>query len=503
MTLSTITRLSRRLDELRPTYDRLDNYYRGQQPGHNWMAPEVRASLGNRLPPLVVNWCRLVADAIEERLDVAGFRLSQDEPADRELWRIWQANGLDEVSQQAHLDALIYGCAFVVVWAGSDPRTPRITVESARQMVVDRSPLSGQITRALKRWTEDGYGHAVIYGPDTITRWRTEQKVVEGSDTYDIPTGGYTQVETIDNPLGVVPVACLVNRPRLLSANGETELSDIIPLTDAASKIMTDLLVTSEYAAAPRRWITGMDTGGSDAEAERVGAQVQQKWTDAPASKLWIAADPQTTFGQFPETTLEAFVAAVDTLTQQAAAVSGLPPAYFGIHGSEVASADAIRSSEATLVSKARRRQRAFGGAWEDVMRLAVLVRDGVQRPGMESLETIWRDPETRTVAQAADAAVKKLSVGVSREQVLEDLGYSPVQIERMTGTAVPVEATDAAAGDSVQTKAEALGVLIRAGVEAESAARLVGLAGIEFTGAVPVSLRLPESEADNLEQIA
>ena len=39
---------------------------------------------------------------------------------------------------------------------------------------------------------------------------------------------------------------------------------------------------------------------------------------------------------------------------------------------------------------------------------------------------------------QAADAAVKKLSVGVSREQVLEDLGYSPVQIERMTGTPVP-----------------------------------------------------------------
>jgi hypothetical protein len=177
-------------------------------------------------------------------------------------------------------------------------------------------------------------------------------------------------------------------------------------------------------------------TLGSEGAAERTSTEVQQKWIDAPASKLWIASDPATTFGQFPESTLEGFVAAIDTLTQQVAAVSGLPPSYLGIHGSEVASADAIRSSEATLVSKARRRQRAFGGAWEDAMRLAVLVRDGVQRPGMESLETIWRDPETRTVAQAADAAVKKLSVGVSREQVLEDLGYSPVQIERMTGGA-------------------------------------------------------------------
>ncbi len=165
---------------------------------------------------------------------------------------------------------------------------------------------------------------------------------------------------------------------------------------------------------------------------------MKHKWTEAPASKLWIAADPQTSFGQFPEAVLANYVAALDALTQQASAISGLPPAYFGIHGSEVASADAIRSSEATLVSKARRRQRSFGGSWEDAMRLAVLVRDGVQRPGMESLETIWRDPETRTVAQAADAAVKKLAVGVSREQILEDLGYSPVQIERITGTPVP-----------------------------------------------------------------
>lgn len=434
MSLNLLTRLGRKLDELRPTYDRLDLYYAGKQPGHHFMAPEVRASLGNRLPPMILNWPRLVVSAVEERLDLAGFRLSQDEPADRELWRIWQANRMDEVSQLAHLDALVHGSAYVVVWSSPDPKTPRITVESARQMYVERSHLTGEVRHALKRWTEDGYGHAVLYGPDEIQRWRTQDKLVEGSDTYEIPAGGWTRVETLDNPLGQVPVIGLVNRPRLLTPNGETELSDIIPITDAVSKVCTDMLVTSEYAAAPRRWITGMEVNGPDG-AERTSAEVKQKWTDAPSSKLWVAPDPNTTFGQFPEATLEGFVSAIDTLTQQASAISGLPPAYFGIHGSEVASADAIRSSEATLVSKARRRQRAFGGAWEDVMRLAVLVRDGVQTPGMESLETIWRDPETRTVAQAADAAVKKLSVGVSREQVLEDLGYSPVQIQRMTAT--------------------------------------------------------------------
>ena len=85
MTLSVITRLGRLLDEHRPHYDRLDTYYRGKQSAHHFMAPEVRASLGNRLPPLVLNWPRLVISALEERLDVDGFRLGRDEPADTEL----------------------------------------------------------------------------------------------------------------------------------------------------------------------------------------------------------------------------------------------------------------------------------------------------------------------------------------------------------------------------------------------------------------------------------
>ena len=176
--------------------------------------------------------------------------------------------------------------------------------------------MTGEITTALKRWSESGHGHAVVFGPEQITRWRTQNRIVEDSDTYEVPTGGWTQVEAIANPLGVVPVVPLGNRPRLLSPNGETELSDIIPLTDAVSKVCTDMLVTSKHAAAPRRWITGMDVANQD-EGERAAALVEAHWTDAPASKLWIAGAPETKFRQFPEATLDGFVAATDTLTQR------------------------------------------------------------------------------------------------------------------------------------------------------------------------------------------
>lgn len=51
-----------------------------------------------------------------------------------------------------------------------------------------------------------------------------------------------------------------------------------------------------------------------------------------------------------------------------------------------------------------------------------------------------------------------------------------------------------------MKAKADALGVLIRAGVAHEEVAVRVGLTGLEFTGAIPVSLRPPADEAVKLE---
>ncbi len=54
--------------------------------------------------------------------------------------------------------------------------------------------------------------------------------------------------------------------------------------------------------------------------------------------------------------------------------------------------------------------------------------------------------------------------------------------------------------GGVTKEQADALGVLIRSGVDPVDAAQRVGLGGVKFTGAVPVSLRLPESEAATVE---
>jgi hypothetical protein len=87
----------------------------------------------------------------------------------------------------------------------------------------------------------------------------------------------------------------------------------------------------------------------------------------------------------------------------------------------------------------------------------------------------------------------KRAGAGDRLQQLLD--------VAKTSGTAAPAEilptGEDSAA---LRQKFEALGVAIRAGVSPESAAAALGLPSLKFTGAVPVSLRLPESEADGLE---
>jgi hypothetical protein len=151
------------------------------------------------------------------------------------------------------------------------------------------------------------------------------------------------------------------------------------------------------------------------------------------AGRLWANESDTVKFGQFPEAQLSNFHDTINTLARLVSALTGLPPAFLGLATAQPPSADAIRASESRLVKRAERRQRAFGEAWERIMRLVLLVRDGELAPSARKLETVWRDAATPTFAQKADAVVKLHSAGLlPTEQAWEDLGYSVVQRNRM-----------------------------------------------------------------------
>jgi hypothetical protein len=92
-------------------------------------------------------------------------------------------------------------------------------------------------------------------------------------------------------------------------------------------------------------------------------------------------------------------------------------------------SGDAIKSAEAGLVAKVVERQRQYGRSFAEIIRL----RQAFKKQEPKSIETIWADPEFRTMGELTDAVIKQVAAGILPIKVArEDLGKSPSEIERM-----------------------------------------------------------------------
>lgn len=404
---------------------RADLYYEGEQP-LRYMAPALEAELGDRITQMVINWPRLGADAYENRLDVVGFRYAAaggqvDDELDETVMAGWQANDMDESSGQAHLESLVCGRSYAIVGAGdSADDAPLITVEHPTQAFALTDPRTRGVSAGVKRWRDEfDTDRATLYLP-AATRH------------YALGHGDWREVadQRDEHGLGVVPMVRLLNRGRMLKKLGVSEFADVIPIADAANKMATDMMISGEFHAMPRRWVFGM----SEEDFQDEDGNPLSTWEQI-AGRIWATdkAPGEVAAGQFPESDLAVFHNTIRMLAQVAAQMLALPPHYMSFTTDNPASADAIRSSEAQLVKRAERKQRTFGAAWKQVMRIWHRIDSGGWDPRLMRLQTVWRDAATPTKAQSADAAVKLNQQGiVPLRQTRIDLGYSPGEITAM-----------------------------------------------------------------------
>lgn len=409
MNTDVLTALLQKIDEPSARYADLDRYYAGLQP-LAFLSPEARKALGDRFGRLATNIPRLAVTSLAERLRVTGF-------TGADVWSDWLRNDLDQTSGISHREALLLGSSYVIVWADQFGR-PQVSIESATQVAVLTDPGSRRITAAVKRWNTATTTEATVFLPDQIIRLRAEQT---GATIH-----GFKTIETLDNPLGVVPVVRLKNGDRLLD-DGVSEIEDLKPLVDALNKVLVDMMTTSEFVGRPRRWATGIELE-EDEEGNAVNPIPE-------GNRAMIAEQAEAKFGQLESADLGGYESAVDVLLGQIMAVSALPAHYIGQLSDTPASADALRAAEASLTARAEARQATFGRAWEQVARLMVGVRDGVD-PEQVDVRVTWADAATRSIAQEADAVVKLFQAGLlPASYALKRLGYSDTEVTEIAAS--------------------------------------------------------------------
>lgn len=437
-----LTHLDAKLLRAQRELRRLDAYFQGLQP-LRFLAPEIRAEFGDRLSEVVINWPELVGEAYENRLDLTGFQMPGStsdgvdvDEADADLWGIWKDNDMVRQSQQAHLESVALGRSYAIIGARgaldegpADPdaipdpfeeatESPLITVEHPMQCITEDDPRTRNPVAGLKRWKDaDRVNRATLYLPGATQHYVWARKWV---------------LQDVDeHRLGVVPVVPLVNRQRMLHKHGRSEFESIIPIADAANKMATDMMVSGEFHAMPRRWVLGMDPKDfKDQDGNPISPFEQI------AGRIWgsRAKPSEAALGQFTESDLAVFHSTLRVLAQICAQLAALPPHYMGFTTDNPASADAIRSSEASLVKRVERKQTGFGSDWRRVMAIALLIRDGAAfDKRILRAETVWCDASTPTAAQVSDAAAKRKESGIATlRQARIDCGYSPQVIRRM-----------------------------------------------------------------------
>lgn len=472
--------------------------------------PHLRGMLETAL-----GWPGTAVDVPEERLDWLGWTSVDDD--DMGLGDVYVDNQLAVESSSAHLDTMITGTDFVTVGRGEESAgEPEVlvTVESSSSATAIWDYRLRRASAALSQ-TRDEHGAVVmetLFLPNKTVRFER-----------NLRTKRLDVVDVDDHNLDRVLMSRMVNRRRASDVEGRSEITRAVRYyTDAALRTLLGMEINREFYTAPQWYALnaypeqfGVDPESSKDDRIRAGwAVTMGRMNIVPPNE---DGEAETKIQQTTPSPPTPYIEQLKAYSQLLSAETGIPPTYLGFVTDNPASADSIRQHEYRLVKRAERRQKSFGLCWREVGYLALLVRDGAVDPdAFRRIDVKWLDASTPTQAAAADGALKLTSanilppdsrvtydrIGLSKqeqEQVTADKRRAALQTflsqpQAADGTGTQsVEASAAIEeADVMKAKADALGVLVRAGVDPADAARRVGLEGITFTGAIPVALRPP-----------
>lgn len=499
---NTLNHLLARLDEKQPRNVLRSSYYDGRRALRqiSQIVPPQYNNLG-----IVLGWCAKAVDLMARRCNLDGFSWPGGDLDSIGARQLWDANWLGVEIDQAIVSSLEHGIAYVVTTKGQPGEpTSLIQFRDATQAIGDWNERTRTLDNLLviTGYAADGeISGLVLYLPNL---------------TIEAVRDGGWQVTQQDHPWGV-PAEPLVYNSRLRRRTGSSRITrPAMSIQDQAVRELIRLEGHMDVFSYPEMWMLGAEPsvfknpdGSTKAPWQVMLGRIKGLPDDDEAEQ------PRADVKQFPAASPEPHLAALNAFSKLFARETNLPDTSVAI--TQVANPTSAESYDAAQWDLIAEAEGATTG-WTVGLRRAYLrglaMQNGLTEIPAEwlTVQARWRNPRFLSRAAEADAGLKQLQAVpwlADTEVGLELLGLSDAQRERALAerqrarsqqmlTQLTASTPDAS---ETKAKADALGVLIRSGVDPQAAARQVGLDGVEFTGAMPVSLRLPESDATQLEQ--
>lgn len=435
--------LDMELQRRRPEIARNARYYRGEQP-LKFASDQFRKFHGNRYKGFADNWVQIVADAPVERLTVNGVMPAGATSADADSWRVWQHNALDADSQLGFLGAVSAGRSFVLVWGDpADPDTPVVTFEDAEQCIILYEAGSRRRrVAALKRWSDGFDEYSTLFLRDEVWKFKLgirypneksaqiQQAEAEVKDWLPIPGDELSEPNPQPNPMGVVPMVELPNRP-MLAADPVSDVTGVVALQDAVNLLWAQLFTAADYASFPQRIVTGAEIPEIpilDASGQIVGSRPVDLERFAVDRVMFFEGDNVKT-DEWTAVNLQAYTDVIEVGVGHIAAQTRTPQHYL-IGKMANLSGDALLAAETGLVKRIEEKQIWFGQALREMFQLIALARGQDDKArAISGGRVLWADAESRSHAQLTDSLLKLKQIGFPFEWLALKYGLTPTEI--------------------------------------------------------------------------
>lgn len=395
-------------------YKEAENYADGRV-GEHFASAKLRQAMRSTGHKGQHNYCRVVVDAVLNRLEINNIVGSTDKATNR-ITQIWDENELHLEANEIHRGALTFGDCYAIVWTDEDGDW-QISYNSPRTTAIVYDPENPKKKLyAVKVWQQDENTVRMnIYKKDRIEKYRAQ-----GTE-YTVGTN-WIALEGEDNPFGEVPVFHFrthrpYGKPEHLAAYG--------PQNDI-NKLLATHFYSIDYQGAPQRYALTMqaeddvvDFGDDATERENLATLKNE-----PGS-LWYLKGIHGV-GQFQPADPKVFWDPINQLKQSLAALTDTPFHYL-TQPIVVSSGQAHRVAEAGLMKKVADRQTSFGVTWREIFNFILKIEGITAR-----LEVKWSNIESFDALDEWDVMLKKINAGLSHRQALREAGYEENDIERI-----------------------------------------------------------------------
>jgi hypothetical protein len=390
------------------TYNKLFNYYEGDQPLTYMNSSRLEKIFQGLEGYFAQNWCAVVIDAVRDRINL---RRIEVRGAGQIPWQLlWESSGLELASDDVHEAELITGESYVICWK-NDEGLMEAYFNDPRMCQVFYDAQFPRVKKFAAKWyvDDDGMMRLTLYYPE-----RLEYYVSKGKAENISNAGGFAPLEpaVAVNPFGEIPVFHFRKAQAIRS-----DLKNVIPIQNAVNKLVTDMMVAAEFGAFQQRYIIS-------------NAEIQGKLKNSP-DEIWDlpAGDgigQQTQAGQFEATPLSNYLNGIDKQVAAISSITRTPKHYFFELGSNI-SGEALIAMEASLNKKAQDRIDRYAPEWKNVA-LFMLKNSGAMVLPAEITVRFDR-PETIQPRTQAETRMMNTNAGLALATTLREEGKSEAEI--------------------------------------------------------------------------